>query len=150
MGLFYTYWHFSLILWCRHGNLLFCMCHWIKKWRNLHICQAWSCSNLVQGGLILLKFGERGIFGFLINKHFMKRHSDVKMTWRWNTYISLAENAYDVIMSSPFVQFFKIINLSSSYDRLPDHNKFGLICIKESKVVGGRESIPLPQRLRMY
>ena len=77
----------------------------------------------------------------------MKRHSDVKMTWRWNTYISLAENAYDVIMSSPFVQFFKIIYLSSSYDRLPDHNKFGLICIKESKVVeGGEGLIPPPPK----
>ena len=40
------------------------------------------------------------------SKIFIRRHSDVKMTWRYNNYISLVKNAYDVIMTSLLVQCF--------------------------------------------
>ena len=43
------------------------------------------------------------------------------MTWRLNTHISLPENAYDVIMTSPFVQFFENVNIFSSYKGLSAH-----------------------------
>ena len=86
------------------------MCHGIEKWRNLHICQ--------DMGLIFLKFGGGGYFWILNPKSRIQRHSNVKMKWRYITYISLAEIAYGVIMMSPFVRFFENVNLSSSYDRL--------------------------------
>ena len=67
----------------------------------------------------------RGVFldfKFKINnKTFIRRHSNVKMASRYITYISFAENVYDVIMTSPFAQFFENINLSFSYDRLSPH-----------------------------
>ena len=62
-----------------------------------------------------------------------------------------SRKCYDVIMTSPFVQFFENVNLSSSYEGLQDHNKFGLIWIKESKVTDGGGPIPNPPpRLRIY
>ena len=67
----------------------------------------------------------RGVFldskSKINNKIFIRRHSNVKMTCRYITYIWLAENAYDVNMTSPFVKFFENVNLSSSYDRLSPH-----------------------------
>ena len=58
-------------------------------------------------------------------------------------YISLAEKAFDVIMTSPFVQFLKksiFLLLIREYQ----HTKFGLIWVKESKVTEGG-GIHLPQ-----
>ena len=60
-------------------------------------------------------------------------------------YISLAENAYEVIMTSSFVQYFKT---SIYFLHMMDyhHIKFGLIWMKESKVTRGEGQNPtLPQ-----
>ena len=60
-----------------------------------------------------------------------------------NTHISLAENAYDVIMMSPFVQFFENVNFSSSYKGLSAHQIwFNLGQGKQSYGGGGAESAP--------
>ena len=50
--------------------------------------------------------------------------------------MSLAENAYDVIMTSPLVQFFQNVNFSSSYKGLSAH-QMCFIWVKESKVTEG-------------
>ena len=65
------------------------------------------------------------------------------MTWRLNSHISLAENAYDVIMTSPFVQFFENADLSSSYDGLSPHQIwYNLDQGKQSYGGGGANSAP--------
>ena len=128
---------------CCHGNLLLWMCRGIEKWRNLHICQ--------DIGLILLKFGAGGVFldckSKINNKIFIRRHSNVKMTWRYITYISLEENAYDVTFCPIFLKTSIYLLLMTDYL----HTKFGLIWIKETKVTeGGGGSGIRPPRLRMY
>ena len=129
---------------CCHGNFLLWMCRGREKWRNLHICQ--------DIGLILLKFGVEGYFWILnpkSTKVYIRRHSDVKMTWRQNTHTSLAENFiwrhYDVTFCSIFLKTSIFLLLIREYQ----HSKFGLIWVKESKVTERGGIRPSP-RLRMY
>ena len=62
----------------------------------------------------------------------------------------LAENAYDVIMTSLFVQFFENVSFSSSYKGLLAHKIwFNLGQRKQSYGGGGGGRNP-PPRLRMY
>ena len=76
------------------------------------------------------------------NKIFILRHFNVKMTRGYITYIMLAEDAYDIITTSPFVQFFENVNLSSSYDRLSLHQIWFNLGQGKQSYGGGRNRLP--------
>ena len=121
-----------------HGNLLLWMCRGREKWRKLHICQ--------DIGLILLKFGVGGIFGFKIQNQ--PKMFYTTSFWRQN----------DVKVKCPFFAcrkcmtslwrhlLFNFLKTSIFLVLIRDyqHTKFGLIWVKESKVTEGGGIRPPP------
>ena len=95
----------------------FCMnMSWDRKLKKL--------AYLLEHWLDLAQIWCRGYFWILnpkSTKYFYTmsflRQNDVKVKY----HKSPVENAYDVIMVSPFVQFFENINISSSYKGLSSH-----------------------------
>ena len=94
-------------------------------WQPFEWKTEWKLAHLPGYSLDLAQIWCIGVFldskSKINNKIFIRHHSYIKMTLSYITYISLAKNAYDVIMTSPFVKFFENINLSSSYHRLSPH-----------------------------
>ena len=76
--------------------------HHFLGWQNeetwiIFRIMVWSCSNLMEAGSFKTSIQ-------IHQKAFVWRHYDLKMTWHLNTWESMSEKLYDVILTPFFVQ----------------------------------------------